>query len=110
MVSLSEWLTLREPADVTARSATMTQALAATLPRGGRLQVLELGTGTGSNIRYLADRLHPPQDWLALDNDVDLLAEIPTRLAAWTGGTDPRLRIETRRIDLGGMDYPDLFF
>jgi hypothetical protein len=37
------------------------------------LQVVDLGTGTGSNIRYMAPRLGGEQRWVAVDNDPTLI-------------------------------------
>ena len=35
---------------------------------------MDLGSGTGSNLRYLAPRLPGPQQWTLVDHDADLLA------------------------------------
>ena len=55
--SLSSWLALREPADFAARSTALAQAIADALPGDRPLHMLDLATGRGSNVRYLADRL-----------------------------------------------------
>ena len=99
--SLSTWLALREPADIAARSAALTQAIVARLPHDRPLRILDLGSGTGSNVRYLSSRLPVPQHWLIVDRDADLLAEVSQR----TAGRD----IETLCADLGGLDDPVLF-
>lgn len=83
----SEWLALREPADHRARDAglidALASALAARLP-GNRVQtILDLGSGTGSNLRALAPSLGPHQSWTLIDNDPALLAAARTVLAAW---------------------------
>ena len=108
-MSLSDWLRLREPADVAARSDALAQWAAAALPRDRAITAIDLGTGSGANIRYLAPRLPSDQRWLAVDNDRALLAEIPARVAAWTEGTAARVRVETRQMTLGGGDHPELF-
>ncbi|MGD8498218.1 MAG: class I SAM-dependent methyltransferase, partial [Chromatiales bacterium] len=51
-----DWLALREPLDARARSAALVDRLRAQAPRGPR-RILDLGSGTGSNLRYLAPRL-----------------------------------------------------
>ena len=81
--SLSSWLALREPADVASRSATLTRAIVDALSRHSSLRVLDLGTGTGSNVRYLADHIHVPQRWLLVDRDPTVLGEMPARMAEW---------------------------
>jgi len=81
--SLSHWLGLREPADTAARSGVLTRTLAGAMPASEPVCVLDLATGTGSNIRYLMDRLPGRQRWLAVDRDAALLADlidrVPTR-------------------------------
>lgn len=86
----ADWLALREPADARARATTLVDALIARLgetaasaesPQPRR--ILDLGTGTGSNVRVLAPRLPMPQRWCLIDRDVDLLADLAKRLAAW---------------------------
>ena len=59
--SFSTWLALRQPADIAARSEALTQAIVARLPRDRPLRILDLGSGTGSNVRYLSSRLPGPQ-------------------------------------------------
>lgn len=123
--SLSKWLALREPADFAARSATLTLAVADTLPRDKPLSILDLGTGTGSNVRYLAERLPPQQRWLIVDRDPALLDEVAARMLAWgaqrgykTATEGDRLvvrgarlecHVETRCVDLGTLDDAEIF-
>ncbi|KMO22261.1 methyltransferase domain-containing protein [Methylobacterium platani] len=76
-----DWLALREPADRAARDPGLVAALARALPRPVR--AVDLGCGTGSNLRALAPRLGPAQDWLLVDHDPALLAAARDRLAAW---------------------------
>src|SRR3954447_23559063 len=118
--SFSRWLALREPVDAAARSSTLTHMISDWLPLDRPLRIVDLGTGTGSNLRYLIERLPPRQDWLLFDSDANLLAEVPARMADWaathglradkTGGglliTGGALvcRIETRQADLGVLE------
>ena len=124
--ALSGWLALREPADVAARSVPLTRAIVDAFPRDRPLRILDLATGTGSNIRYLVDHLSDQQTWLPVDHDAALLAELPARMSAWaaahgyqvvaeTGGLVIRgdsLRChvsETRRLDLGALADATIF-
>jgi len=93
---LADWRTLREPIDHAARSESLTRALAEALPGVRPLRILDLGTGTGSNIRYLSPRLPSPQAWYAVDRDLELLARLPRS-------------VTTRCLELGVLDAPDLF-
>jgi hypothetical protein len=112
--SLSSWLALREAADAAARSVALTDAIVEVLKvrlkaatetsvgsSVGPVRVLDLATGTGSNVRYLAPRLPVPQQWLVVDRDPTLLAQVPA----------PRTdcRIETRCLELGAFEDADLF-
>lgn len=64
-----DWLALREPADADARSA----ALLDVLSPAGPLAVHDLGSGTGSMLRWLAPRLPGPQHWTLYDRLPGLL-------------------------------------
>jgi hypothetical protein len=123
--TLSHWLRLREPADSVARSATLTQAIAESMPRDTPVSLLDLGTGTGSNVRYLAEHLPAAQRWLAVDRDATLLAELPQRMASWSAarGYETMMergrcvvrsqnldcQVETEQRDLGTLDDERLF-
>jgi SAM-dependent methyltransferase len=74
----ADWLTLRADADARARSPRITArtaawALARTRVTGRPLSIVDLGCGTGSNLRFLAPRLPVAQRWLLADHDPDLL-------------------------------------
>jgi SAM-dependent methyltransferase len=79
----AEWLALREPADAAARSERLLQTVAARFAPETNLTVLDIGAGTGSNARYLAERLLPQQQWLLVDHDPSLLIDASQRLRAW---------------------------
>ena len=122
--ALSHWLRVREPADVAARSEALTRAIADTTVPGEPLRLLDLGTGTGSNIRYLAERFRRPQRWLGIDRSVVLLAALPERITSWAAAsgyetwTDDRhcscaaltrCDIETQQGDLGTLNDHRIF-
>jgi hypothetical protein len=123
--SLSHWLRLREPADAMARAEELTRAVSGTVDAQKPVHVLDLATGTGSNIRYLVPRLPRHQRWLAVDKDAVLLAELPNRMASWgaaqgydvrptaTGcairGASLDCLIDTRHLDLSGVDEGTIF-
>ncbi len=95
-----EWLRLREPCDTRSRSEALVQALDACLPQRP-LRAMDLGTGTASNIRYLAPRLGGEQSWLAIDHDPVLIAQQPALLR----GPGFTCRLSARRLDLAaGLD------
>lgn len=100
----SDWLTLREPADHAARSSALVQQVADAGARRGWSTVLDLGSGRGSNLRWLAPSLAWAEQWVALDHDAGLLREIRR---AWEGADAPYTGdLRTVEGDLGveGID------
>jgi hypothetical protein len=98
---LASWLALREPADHAARSQALTRRIAATFDDNQPLRIVDLGAGTGSNVRYLSSCLPRSQHWLLVDRDQQLLAE-GQRSSASEGlveirvmdlASDPRLEV-----------------
>jgi len=75
----ADWLALREPADAVARNRELTARLIDWRQQYGTLSVLDLGSGTGANYRFLAPRLGGDQHWRLVDHDPALLAEINRR-------------------------------
>jgi hypothetical protein len=96
----ADWLALREPADRAARSVRLTRAIAAALPKKTPLHVLDLASGTGSNMRYLTTHLSRDQQWLLVDHDPALLARVSARSRA----DEADHRFETRQLDLAALD------
>lgn len=80
------WLALREPVDQRSRDSTLLPLLGAWWSARAGSRVLDLGSGTGSNLRYLAPRLSGDQEWTLFDHDPDLLArvEIPNAPVSMT--------------------------
>lgn len=77
------WLSLREPADHAARNADLTDQLKVWNQAKGELRILEMGAGTGSNLRYLIPLLGREQHWQVLDNDPGLIDRLPQLLKPW---------------------------
>src|SRR5262245_36318082 len=118
--SLSQWLALREAADWSARSERLVQSVRDALTPADTVRALDLCTGTGSNLRYLLDRIPGPQRWLAVDRDPALLDEVPARLSTWAkakgcivtnegrishvGGDRVDIQVETRELNLERPD------
>ena len=76
------WLYLREPADHRARNRALLDALATRLADRESVRVVDLGCGTGSNLRALAPRLPAGQRWTLVDHDPALLAAARARAPA----------------------------
>ncbi len=107
-----EWLALREPVDHRSRSPRITQAVRdwaqARWSRTGRpLTIVDLGAGSGSNCRYLAERLSLPQRWRLVDRDPALLeaaAERLDRSRSRRGLPTTTVAVELHTLDLAAAD------
>ena len=67
------WLALREPIDQRSRPAVAITLIKQAWQKHGWRCVLDLGAGTGSNVRYLSPVLPAPQQWTLIDHDEQLL-------------------------------------
>jgi SAM-dependent methyltransferase len=111
-----DWLTLREPVDHRSRSLRITQAVRdwaqARWSRTGRpLTIVDLGAGSGSNCRYLAERLPLPQRWRLVDRDPNILeaaAERLDRSRSPRGLPTTTVAIELHTLDLAVADLARL--
>ena len=123
---LSTWLQLREPADAAARSDRLTRTIADALATNETVQVLDLATGTGANLRFMAPHLSGRQRWLVVDRDSALLALLPDLMSSWSAvrrydvatvsgnecviqGEQLECHVETRSLDLNSLDAVDIF-
>ncbi len=70
----AEWLALREPYDLRARSRTVLNALVALGEQRSIRTIVDLACGTGSTLRAIAPRLRSGQRWTLVDHDPRLLA------------------------------------
>jgi SAM-dependent methyltransferase len=77
------WLALREPADHAARSAVVMQAVARHFAGRDSLRIVDLGCGTGSNLRGTFAHLPDRQKWTLVDYDTRLLDAARKTLGAW---------------------------
>ncbi len=108
----AEWLALREPFDAAARRRAWDAGdlpefddapgagdpsdpggprslpqRAAARAGDGRLDVVDLGCGSGSNLRHLAPSLDGPQRWWLVDHDAALLQAALETLRRWPGAS-----------------------
>jgi SAM-dependent methyltransferase len=87
----ADWLALRAGADARARDQALAARLGAHLKGWSAVRVLDLGAGTGANLRATAPLIDVPQHWVLADHDAALLA----RAVAV-----PNTTIERREVDL----------
>lgn len=86
---LPRWLALREGLDHSSRSRPLARSLVERLPAATTLRIVDLASGTGSNIRFLSRELPQPQEWLAVDRDAALLRNVPAGVATWRAELGP---------------------
>ena len=100
----TEWLALREPFDHAARAGAIPPDFLAALMRrvapGEALSVVDLGCGTGANLRETAPRLGGRQRWRLVDHDERLLAAIPEALAPWAAAQGLQVQTQPRETVL----------
>jgi len=84
----AQWLALREPADHRARDASLRDQVVHDLThlarvRPGPIEIVDLGCGSGSNLRALAPHMPASQHWTLVDYDPALLSAARAALAQW---------------------------
>ncbi len=105
----ADWLAQREWLDGRSRSHRLTGLAAdwlATRPggHGGPHGIVDLGSGSGSNLRFLAPRLPGPQRWRLVDHDPTLLALARRQGATLRDSVGDRLAIQTCCRDLSPVE------
>jgi len=105
----ADWLSLRQAADHAARDTALTATAAAWLTQRQTesqrpLRILDLGSGSGSNPRYLAPRLPGPQHWTLLDQDASLLARAVDGCQSLRDCHGRPVSAESRQADLHTLD------
>ena len=98
----ADWLALREAADHRARSAELADALQARFAQRDRVTVVDIGCGSGSNLRGTAPLLPPRQSWTLVDYDADLLSAARARLMEWADAS--RVEGETLKLRKDRLD------
>jgi hypothetical protein len=116
----AEWLALREPADHAATNPEVRTALAARFEKKDHVNVVDLGSGAGSNLRGTWSALPRWQSWTLVDYDKKLLQAARERLSAWADKTtqegeklvlikgDARICVGFREADLSSGDFADV--
>jgi hypothetical protein len=84
-----DWLRLREPHDLRARSRALARQFAAAVrTRAGTktASIVDLAAGSGANFRALAPLVSGDQDWRLVDHDRALLSHQASETAQWARG------------------------
>jgi SAM-dependent methyltransferase len=110
----ADWLASREPADHAGRNGEVLARLAAYFAAREEVAVVDLGCGTGSNLRATAPYLPRRQRWLLVDHDPALLRAARQRLREWAERSEQagdaitlwhagrELEVSFRQADLAG--------
>ncbi|MFI7606523.1 class I SAM-dependent methyltransferase [Micromonospora sp. NPDC049366] len=106
LLPFSSWLELREPADAAARAGALVEAVRHRLPTDRPIVLHDLGSGTGSMLRWLAPRLPGPQHWVLHDRDQELLDLAAT--GSVTAADGAPVSVATRCGDLTRLTAADL--
>lgn len=101
----ADWLARREAIDAAARSVKLSDALCHGLATDTPLKVVDLATGTGANLRYLAPRLRSRQEWLLVDHDAKLIAELPRYMAGWAKENRFSLQIQAEHTIISAASF-----
>jgi hypothetical protein len=114
----AEWLAQREPHDAAARAVGLVERLrgdgtsaarpngsAAARARGARADhgprtIVDLGAGSGANLRWLAPLLGGEQVWNLVDHDEALLAAAARALGDWAVSRGAELRVDGEPRDI----------
>jgi hypothetical protein len=102
----SEWLALREQEDADARSRDLAVAAAARL-EPGPITIHDLGSGTGSMMRWLAPLLPGPQTWILHDWNPDLL-DHALETSRLTGRNNADVAVHSRPGNLADLRASDV--
>ncbi|KRE30825.1 class I SAM-dependent methyltransferase [Agromyces sp. Soil535] len=102
----SDWLALREQEDARARSHELAFAAARRLGPGP-IVIHDLGSGTGSMMRWLAPLLPGPQTWVLHDWNSNLVERAAIGVVPLDRGRRP-VSVRTRSGELAHLDPDDL--
>jgi SAM-dependent methyltransferase len=88
----AEWLKLREPYDLRARNTMVLDAVLNLLEGQSSVAIVDLACGTGSTFRALSPHIGARQNWRLVDNDLSLLARVPS--------SSPGITVTAAPVDL----------
>ncbi len=100
-----DWLKLRESADVRARNRDVADVVSARFALRDQASVVDLGCGTGSNLRATAQLLPARQSWTLVDHDRALLAAAQRELTAWADRAELVDPAETPTAGVGYLPH-----
>ncbi|MGS2742894.1 glycosyltransferase [Halomonas sp. LS-001] len=100
----ADWLALREPLDVEARSQRLVGFAADWLKvNSSAPRLVDLGCGRGSNLCFLARRLPGPQHWRLVDHDAQLLLQARQRGGMLRDASGEPITLQTECFSLSEL-------
>lgn len=97
----ADWLSLREPADRAARDRQLAQSFIKALPAPPSVKrLIDLGGGTGANLRVLAPLMTGDQHWLLVDWDAALLGHACSTIANWARAQGWQTQGDSSSLDI----------
>ncbi len=100
----SAWLSLREPLDGLSRAPQIAQTLNRIRP-DRPVEIIDLASGTGANLRYLSQALGGRQRWCLIDHDQTLLDAIPVRMREWAAERAASITTSGRELIISGRTF-----
>jgi hypothetical protein len=105
----THWLALREPVDASSRAAGLATLLREQVggmqSRHSRAEIIDLGAGTGANLRYAAPLLTGAQEWLLVERDPVLLAAMAQQIRAWSHSTQSQFTASGAQLAIRGGQF-----
>lgn len=104
----ADWLALREPFDAAARAPALVHELRAQLAPAtstAPLEVVDLGAGAGSNLRYLVPLLGGVQRWRLIDHDPQLLDAALAATLAWAAASGVHGERRGATVTIRGAEF-----
>jgi hypothetical protein len=108
----ADWLALREPVDHRSVSPAVRDAVRKWIGPCKQIDIIDLGCGSGSNLRGLASYMPSAQRWRLVDWDQALLDHARTAIAEWADASESSagslvVRAAGKQIDVA-FDQADL--